>query len=94
MIKSFKCADTEALFKRQSCQRFQSFEKMALKRLRVLDAARVLGDLAASPGNNFEKLVGNRAGQYSIRINQQWRICFEWNNNDAYKVEINDHYKP
>jgi proteic killer suppression protein len=91
VIKSFKCTDTEALFKRRSCPRFQSIAKAALKKLLMLDAARVLGDLSAVPGNKLERLKGNRTGQHSIRINDQWRICFVWDGN-AYQVEIVDYH--
>jgi proteic killer suppression protein len=74
VIKSFKCTDTEALFKRRSCPRFQSIAKAALKKLLML-----------------ERLKGNRTGQHSIRINDQWRICFVWDGN-AYQVEIVDYH--
>jgi toxin HigB-1 len=91
VIKSFHDSDTEALYNRKQCRRFQSFAKVGFKRLLTLDAARTLGDLAAVPGHRFEKLSGDRQGQYSIRINDQWRICFEWDG-DAQNVEINNHY--
>jgi proteic killer suppression protein len=91
VIKSFRCADTEALFKRQSSPRFKSIERVARRKLDVLDAATSLNDLAAVPGNRLEKLSGDRRGQWSIRINDQWRICFAWDT-DAHQVEITDYH--
>lgn len=92
MIKSFRSKETEQLHKRQSSKRFKAFERVALRKLRQLDAAVRLRDLNAPPGNRLEKLKGGRAGQYSIRINDQWRICFEWKHGDAYNVEITDYH--
>ena len=67
-------------------------QRVALRKLRMLDAAAELGDLRVPPGNRLEKLAGNRAGQHSIRINDQWRICFRWRDGDAYEVEIADYH--
>jgi proteic killer suppression protein len=91
MIKSFKDKDTESLHERQFVRRFSGFERQALKRLRILDSATSLQMLAALPSNRFEALDGDRKGQYSIRVNRQWRICFRWD--DApYEVEIVDYH--
>ena len=67
-------------------------QRRALRKLAILDAAETLGDLRIPPGNRLERLKGERAGQYSIRINQQWRICFRWKRGDAYEVEITDYH--
>lgn len=91
MIRSFRDKDTENLYHLQFVRRFSGFERQALRRLRILDSASTLQDLAELPSNRFEALSGDRAGQYSIRINRQWRICFRWN--DApYEVEIVDYH--
>jgi len=92
MIKSFKCEETEALFNREFSPSFQAIQKIAYRKLLILDAATTLNDLQIPPGNRLEKLTGSRRGQYSMRINEQWRICFEWKNGDAYKVEIVDYH--
>ena len=92
MIRSFRCAHTERLFRRESVRRFRAIERQALRKLDMLDAAPDLQTLANLPGNRLEQLKGNRKGQYSIRINVQWRICFEWQNRDAYNVEIVDYH--
>ncbi|WP_275950242.1 type II toxin-antitoxin system RelE/ParE family toxin [Desulfonema limicola] len=73
-------------------RRFQSFERQARKRLMVLNAAPTLESLMLIPGNKFHSLSGNRKGQYSISINKQWRICFEWNDGHVYNVEITDYH--
>ena len=92
MIKSFRSRDTEQLHKREPVKRFKSIERVALRKLRQLDAATQLRDLTAPPGNRLEALRGNRKGQHSIRINDQWRICFIWRSGDAYEVEITDYH--
>ena len=93
MIKSFRNRDTERLFQRRPVQKLGSdIQKAALRKLRMLDAATVLDDLRLPPGNRLEKLKGDRAGQHSVRINQQWRICFRWRSGDAYDVEIVDYH--
>ena len=93
MIRSFRDRDTERLFQRRPVRKLGSdIQKVALRKLRMLDAATVLDDLRLPPGNRLEKLKGDRAGQHSIRINQQWRICFRWRSGDAYDVEIVDYH--
>jgi proteic killer suppression protein len=93
MIKSFRCKNTEKLFQRQFVSRFPSEIRCnALRKLLLLDAAERLDDLKIPPGNRLEKLPGDRQGQYSIRINDQWRICFRWHQGDAYDVEITDYH--
>ena len=93
MIKSFRDRDTERLFDRRPIRRLGSeLQRMALRKLRILDAAMSLGDLRVPPGNRWERLRGERAGQHSIRINDQWRICFRWDEGDAYDVEIVDYH--
>lgn len=92
MIRSFRCADTERLFSRESVRRFKAIERQALRKLDMLDAATDLRTLATLPGNRLEPLKGQRKGQYSIRMNDQWRICFEWRDGDAYGVEIVDYH--
>ena len=92
MIKSFKCVDTEALSKGIRMRRFVSIEAIARRKLRQLDIAAQLGDLRVPPGNRLEPLKGDRAGQYSIRINDQWRICFRWTEAGAEDVEIVDYH--
>ena len=93
MIKSFRSKETEQLFHRQSVRKLPiAIQRNALKKLLILDAAESLEDLRIPPANRLEKLSGDRQGQYSIRINQQWRICFEWNQGNAYNVEIVDYH--
>ncbi|MBI3208220.1 MAG: type II toxin-antitoxin system RelE/ParE family toxin [Candidatus Solibacter usitatus] len=92
MIRSFKCADTASLFQDHMVRRFQSIERTARRKLLYLHQARRLEDLRVPPRNQLEALKGNRAGTYSIRINDQWRLCFAWNNGDAYDVEVVDYH--
>lgn len=92
MIRSFRCADTERLFHRESVRRFKAIERQALRKLDLLDAAPDLRTLSTLPGNKLEKLKDSREGQYSIRINDQWRLCFEWREGHAYEVEIVDYH--
>jgi toxin HigB-1 len=92
VIKSFRSKDTERLHRRERVPRFRAIERVALRKLRQLDAAVELRDLASPPGNRLEALGGNRQGQHSIRINDQWRICFQWLEGDAYAVEIVDYH--
>ena len=92
MIRSFHCKDTERLFNDQDVRRFRSIERMARRKLLYLHRAIKLQDLRVPPGNRLEALKGNRKGQYSIRINDQWRICFRWKNGDALNVEIVDYH--
>ena len=91
MIKSFRDRDTERLFARHSTRRLGvDVQRAALRKLRMLDAAESLDDLRIPPGNRLERLRGVRQGQHSIRINDQWRICFRWQGGDAHDVEIVD----
>ncbi len=92
MINSYRDKKTENFANGQRVKTFQGFKRQAEKRLEILDAADSLNDLTALPSNRFESLSGNRQGQYSIRINQQWRICFEWSSNGPDNVEITDYH--
>lgn len=92
MIRSFRCADTERLFQRESVRRFRAIECSALRKLDMLDAAPDIRTLSTLPGNRLEPLKGNRQGQYSIRVNDQWRLCFTWRNGHSYDVEIVDYH--
>ena len=92
MIRSFRSADTERLFRRETVRRFKAMERSALRKLDILDATTDLESLANLPGNRLERLKGDRKGQYSIRINDQWRICFEWREGHAHAVEIVDYH--
>lgn len=93
MIQSFKEAETEKIFNRVRSRKLPAdIQQTALRKLRMLNNARTINDLRIPPANRLEKLVGERAGQYSIRINDQWRICFEWQDDNAYNVEIVDYH--
>ena len=93
MIKTFADKETEKLFRRTFSKKLpQNIQFAARMKLEILDAAEVLQDLRVPPGNRLERLSGDREGQYSIRINDQWRICFEWINNKARNVEIVDYH--
>ncbi|QQS34410.1 MAG: type II toxin-antitoxin system RelE/ParE family toxin [Acidobacteriota bacterium] len=92
MIKTFKCEDTKALADGDRVRRFVNIEKVARRKLRQLDIAGRLDDLKVPPGNRLELLKGDRAGQYSIRINERWRICFNWGEAGAEEVEIVDYH--
>ena len=92
MIKSFCSKDTKALFDGRRVLRFQSIERAAVRKLEMIGDATALADLRAIPGNRLELLVGDRRGQHSIRINQQWRICFVWSEGEASEVEIVDYH--
>jgi toxin HigB-1 len=93
VIKSFRDRDAERLFDRRPTRRFGAeVQKMGLRKLRMLDAATTLDDLRVPPGNRLERLRGDRSGQHSIRINDQWRICFRWRGGDAHNVEIVDYH--
>ena len=92
MLKSFRSREAERLYRREPQRRFQAIEQAARRKLRQVDSATKLRDLASPPGNCLEALRGDRAGQLSIRINDQWRICFVWRDGDAYDVEIVDYH--
>ena len=91
MVRSFKDRNTERLFNDQSVRAFRAIERPARRKLLLLDAAVGLDDLRVPPGNRLEALVADRAGQHSIRINKQWRICFRWRDGEAFDVEIVDY---
>lgn len=92
MIRSFADKDTEALFRGSRVSRFANIEGSARRKLEYLAAAGALADLRMPPGNRLEALKGNRAGQCSIRVNDQFRVCFRWRDGDAYDVEITDYH--
>jgi len=92
MIKSFRCRDTETLFHDMAVGRWRAIERVARRKLEMLAAAGRLEDLRVPPGNRLETLKGNRSGQFSIRINDQWRVCFVWRGRDAFDVEIVDYH--
>lgn len=92
MIRSFADGDTECLFRDEHVRRFRAFERQARRKLLLLNTATSLNDFRVPPGNRLEALAGDRRGQYSIRINKQWRICFRWENGDAHGVEIVDYH--
>ena len=92
MIRGFACKQTEKLFGNRMVRRFAAIERPGRRKLLLLNAARDLDDLCSPPGNRLEALKGDRKGQHSIRINQQWRICFRWRDGDAHDVEIVDYH--
>lgn len=92
MIKSFRCQYTESIFNDKSTPKFKNIENAVRRKLEILNAAINLNELRSPPGNRLESLKGDREGQYSIRINQQWHICFVWFDNNAYDVEIIDYH--
>jgi toxin HigB-1 len=93
MIKTFKDEESEKVFHREFSRKLPpDIQQVALRKLRMLNNAYNLADLRIPPANKLEKLTGNRAGQYSIRINDQWRICFEWRSNSVFSVEITDYH--
>ncbi len=92
MIRSFRCKDTQLLFAGESPRRFRTIEIVATRKLQMVAAAKELRDLRAPPGNRLEALQGDRGGQHSIRINEQWRICFEWSDDGPTQVEIVDYH--
>lgn len=91
-IRSFRCADTEALYWGQHPRRFRNIEAVAQRKLQMLDAAEDIRDLRVPPGNRLEALSGDRTGQHSIRINDQWRVCFVWTDAGPENVEIVDYH--
>jgi len=93
MIKTFKCKETEKIFCREYSKKLPSnIQKAAFRKLRMIDRSKTLIDLKVPPANRLEKLTGQRKGQYSIRINDQWRVCFKWIDNNALEVEITDYH--
>jgi len=93
VIKTFKDAETEKIYQRERSRKLPpDIQEVALRKLRMVNNSINLNDLRIPPANRLEKLSGNRAGQYSIRINDQWRICFEWRGSDAFNVEITDYH--
>jgi len=93
MIKNFNTKETEKIFHREVSHKLPlAIQKIALRKLWMIDAAITINDLRIPPANRLEQLKGNRKGQYSIRINKQWRICFDWKANAAYSVEIVDYH--
>ena len=93
MIESFKCSETEKIFYRQFSKKLpHNIQKIAFRKLRMLNRSSTIQDLRIPTANKLEALSGNRKGQHSIRINDQWRICFKWQNGNAYDVEIVDYH--
>ena len=92
MIHSFACTDTEALFQSRAVSKFKNIERVARRKLLQIQAASVLNSLRIPRGNKLEALKGDRAGQHSVRVNAQWRICFVWQTDGAYQVEIVDYH--
>jgi proteic killer suppression protein len=93
VIVSFKDSETEKIYSLVRSRRLPSdIQQIALRKLRMINNARTINDLRVPPANRLEKLKGNRAGQYSVRINDQWRICFDWQDDNAYNVEIVDYH--
>lgn len=93
VIKTFKDAETQKIYQRERSRKLPSdIQQVALRKLRMINNAININDLRVPPANRLEKMSSNRAGQYSIRINDQWRICFEWKNGDAFNVEITDYH--
>jgi proteic killer suppression protein len=93
VIKTFKDAKTQKIYRRERPRKLPSdIQQVALRKLRMINNAININDLRVPPANRLEKLSGDREGQYSIRVNDQWRICFEWKNGDAFNVEITDYH--
>ncbi len=94
MIRTFKDKEADKIFNRNHSKKYPvDIQQVAFRKLRMLNRAQNINDLRIPPANHLEKLKGKRVGQYSIRINDQWRICFEWHNKEAFKVEIIDYHK-
>lgn len=92
MIRSFADKETERLFRREHSRRFAPSDRPAFRKLRQIDSVERADELASPPGNRLEGLHGEREGEWSIRVNDQWRICFEWRNEHAWQVEIVDYH--
>jgi proteic killer suppression protein len=94
MIKSFKNKETEKIYRQQVSRKYpRDIQQIAIRKLRMINNAKSINDLRIPPANRLEKLSGNRKGLYSIRINDQWRVCFTWKAGEAYDVEITDYHK-
>ena len=92
MIQTFRCKDTRDLFEDKAVRRFVNIQAVAMRKLAMLNRSATVDDLKVPPGNRLELLSGDRAGQYSIRINAQWRLCFSWTGRDAQDVELVDYH--
>ena len=92
MIRSFKCTETQRIFQRTGSRRFHSIERLALRKLLLLEGSERVEDLRIPPGDRLEKLCGDRIGQYSIRMDHQYRVCFRWGSSSAWDVEIVDYH--
>lgn len=92
VIRSFRCAETQAIYEGRRSRRFGNIQNVIERKLGMLDAATVLDDLRSPPGNRLEALVGNRAGQHSIRVNDQFRVCFHWTDAGPEDVEVVDYH--
>ena len=92
MIRSFSCKETQAVFEGGNPRRFRGFKTQAERKLQMLDSAEAVSDLRSPPGNRLEKLSGDHAGRWSVRINAQWRVCFLWRDSAAWDVEILDYH--
>ena len=93
MIKTFRDKESEKIFNRHFSKKFpENIQRAALKKLRMINRAQILNDLKVPPANRLESLQGRRKGQYSIRVNDQWRICFKWNDGEVNNVEIVDYH--
>jgi len=93
MIKSFKDKETEKIYRQEASRKIpRDIQQVAIRKLRMLNNAKNIIDLRVPPANRLEKLSGSRAGQYSIRINDQWRVCFTWKSGEAFEVEITDYH--
>jgi proteic killer suppression protein len=92
VIRSFRCKETERLFNRLPSRRWRNIERVVRRKLELLNAATSLMDLTVPPNNRLEALKGDRRGQHSIRVNDQWRVCFVWRDGDAHEVEVVDYH--
>ena len=94
MIKSFKEKETEKIYRKEVSKKIpRGIQQVAIRKLRMINNAKNINDMRIPPANRLEKLSGNRKGQHSIRINDQWRVCFVWRSGEAYEVDITDYHK-